>query len=169
MNKDSKTNTDSTALSGIYQALISEASDELKESSKSIKNDLSDEQVKTSAKKAKGFEYGTSDEVVKDRKNKLIVEIADDIQKEQKEKSEMKSKLVIYMTRYFTAVSIVVGAIVISQCYSDELKEILLGGFFANLIGLFVIIFKYVFSPSRELLDFWEKITIKEKEEKNKN
>lgn len=91
----------------------------------------------------------------------MIIETADEITRDQRRKDRMREKLMKYFTDYFTIVSFFVGLIVFSNNFSENFKKVLIGGFFVNLIGLFAIIFKYVFSPSKELLEFFEVISNK--------
>lgn len=81
--------------------------------------------------------------------------LTDDIIEDLKKKSRTRFWIMWGMTVYFVVITYLVFKIVFSWQYSDYLKSILLGGFFANLVGLIAIIFKYVFSQSKELYDFW--------------
>lgn len=87
--------------------------------------------------------------------NKMLKELTDDIAKELKCKYWAKLGLIIFTIIYFIVITNLVFKITFNKHYSDYLKSVLLGGFFANLIGLIVIIFKYVFSQSKDLYDFW--------------
>lgn len=81
--------------------------------------------------------------------------LTDGIIVDLKKKSRTRFWIMWGMTVYFVVITYLVFKIVFSWQYSDYLKSILLGGFFANLVGLIAIIFKYVFSQSKELYDFW--------------
>lgn len=81
------------------------------------------------------------------------------ISDENRSKSHMKHQLLKYFMWFFSIVTFLLFFVVIDPLhwgYSDTLKLALIGGFFTNLIALFIIIFKYVFSPSRETWDFWK-------------
>lgn len=86
---------------------------------------------------------------------KMLEELTGDIAEELRSKSRTKLHLIFFTVVFFSIITYIIFKIVFDRGYSDDLKSILLGGFFANLIGLLVIIFKYVFSQSKELYDFW--------------
>lgn len=86
---------------------------------------------------------------------KMLKGLTDDIVRELSRKAKTRFWLIVGMALYFLGITVLVFCIVFNCKYSNYLKSILLGGFFANLIGLLVIIFKYVFSQSKELYDFW--------------
>lgn len=143
-----------------YKDAIPETEASVYEAKKS-KTSLSDREINRGAKGSKDFEYNTSDQAVKNRTNQLIIEIANDIEKEQKRKRLMRDVLMIFFALYFLAVSGFVAYIILNSDYTEDFKKVLIGGFFVNLIGLFAIIFKYIFSPSKELLEFFEVISNK--------
>jgi len=81
--------------------------------------------------------------------------------KENQDKNQMKHSLLKYFMRFFSIVTSLIFFVVIDPMqlgYSDSLKIALIGGFFTNLIALFIIIFKYVFSPSKEAWEFWKSV-----------
>lgn len=86
---------------------------------------------------------------------KMLKGLTDGIIVDLKKKSRTRFWIMWGMTVYFVVITYLVFKLVFSWQYSDYLKSILLGGFFANLVGLIAIIFKYVFSQSKELYDFW--------------
>lgn len=149
-----------------YKDAIPETEASVYEAKKS-KTSLSDREINRGAKGSKDFEYNTSDQAVKNRTNQLIIEIANDIEKEQKRKRLMRDVLMIFFALYFLAVSGFVAYIILNSDYTEDFKKVLIGGFFVNLIGLFAIIFKYIFSPSKELLEFFEVISNKKDKAEN--
>ncbi|QYN53969.1 hypothetical protein GYM70_00535 [Lactobacillus panisapium] len=112
------------------------------------------------AKESKKSEVETRQEAVLiDRDREIInngaldTNLTNSIIEQEKFKLECAHKIVIGTSIYFCIVTVIIFAIVMCPIYSDTLKSILLGGFFANLVGLLIIIFKYVFSPSKYLFD----------------
>lgn len=126
-------------------------------------NPISDEKLKMEAKKAAEGEKATLktkvfDENVSKSLESLEIKISNTIQKEAKSKNFMKKFFMFFMISYFSLVTLAVLIIVLLPWIHDKVKEILLGGFFTNLIGLLIIIFKYVFSPSKDLQNFFLKL-----------
>lgn len=126
-------------------------------------NPISDEKLEMEAKKAAEGEKATLktkvfDESVSKSLESLEIKISNTIQKEEKSKNFMKKFFMFFMISYFSLVTLAVLIIVLLPWIHDRVKEILLGGFFTNLIGLLIIIFKYVFSPSKDLQNFFLKL-----------
>lgn len=124
---------------------------------------ISDEKLNIEAKKAKKGEKNTLgtkvvDESVSQNFEKLEIKISNTIQNEAKNKNIMKKFFMLFMICYFSLVTLAVIVIVLLPWIHDKVKEVLLGGFFTNLVGLLIIIFKYVFSPSEDLQNFFLKL-----------
>lgn len=88
----------------------------------------------------------------------LLIEVSGIINEEYN--SRLKSRRILFygLFIYFIIATIFVGLFI---CFSNsqyELKIALIIGFFAHLIGLFVIEFKYAFSSSKEYSDFTVKL-----------
>lgn len=131
--------------------LISEVEKTSASDDKSGKPDTTE--VNDKAHKAKKFGEDPTYEI--GATHEMLKELTGDIAKELKYKFWAKLILIIFTVLYFIVITYLVFSIVFDCNYTDYLKSVLLGGFFANLIGLLVIIFKYVFSQSKELYDFW--------------
>ncbi len=159
-NQDPANNVLIKILAKQYKDAIPETENSVNKA-KEAKINLSDNEIQNGAEENRDFEYSTSEQAVENKKNQLIIETADEITRDQRRKDRMREKLMKYFTDYFNIVSIFVGLIVFSNNFSENFKKVLIGGFFVNLIGLFAIIFKYVFSPSKELLEFFEVISNK--------
>lgn len=126
-------------------------------------NPISEEKLEMEAKKAAEGEKATLktkviDENVSKSLESLEIKISNTIQEEENSKNFMKKFFMYFMIGYFSLVTLAVLIIVLLPWIHDRVKEILLGGFFTNLIGLLIIIFKYVFSPSKDLHNFYLKL-----------
>lgn len=78
--------------------------------------------------------------------------------KQEKMKLKWAPKIILGTAIYFCLVTILIFIIIFCPIYSDTLKSVLLGGFFTNLIGLLIIIFKYIFSPSKDIYNLTLKL-----------
>lgn len=126
--------------------------DEKVETTKNLRSKVIQNE-KNSADKARDSGEDNNYETAANRS--MLNGLTDDIIEDLKKKSSTRIWIMLGMTVYFLLITILVFVIVVSPKYSDYLKSILLGGFFANLVGLIAIIFKYIFSQSKELYDFW--------------
>lgn len=91
--------------------------------------------------------------------------LTNSIIEQEKMKLYWAPKIIIGTSVYFCIVTFCIFCVVFNTCYSDALKSVLLGGFFVNLIGLLIIIFKYIFSPSKDIYN----LTLEFKKHLNSN
>lgn len=112
------------------------------------------------AKKHEGTEAGdpqTAEQIARKRElennGALDTGLTNTIIEQEKFKLTAARRLIICTSGYFCGVTVFIFLFVCCPEYSDTLKSLLLGGFFTNLVGLLIIIFKFVFSPSKELFD----------------
>lgn len=112
------------------------------------------------AKKHEGTEAGdphTAEQIARERElennGALDTGLTNTIIEQEKFKLTAARRLIICTSIYFCGVTAFIFWVVYRPEYSDTLKSLLLGGFFTNLVGLLIIIFKYVFSPSKEVFD----------------
>lgn len=92
-----------------------------------------------------------------DRANDFLKHMDESIVNDQESKHKFRRVIILSFSIYFCVVTLLVFFILIDPInhgYSDTIKLSLIGGFFTNLIGLLIIIFKYVFSPTKEHYDF---------------
>lgn len=96
-------------------------------------------------------EYDTEDEIARGLLNDLKGMIKQEL--ESKEKSRK------ILTRWLLGAFTVLGIFVIvltfvSYHYDTKVVLAVISGFFVNIIGLVIILLKYMFSPSKELYDY---------------
>ncbi|CAI2613468.1 hypothetical protein AKUH3B101J_09160 [Apilactobacillus kunkeei] len=108
-----------------------------------------------------------------------IIDIRDSyhgaIQESIKFQSSLRKKLSIFFIVYISIVTIVILLIIVdpialirnvTSYYSNEVKLMLLGAFFANIISVLVIMVKYSFEPSDKFIEAINKIGHQENEKK---
>lgn len=108
-----------------------------------------------------------------------IIDIRDSyhgaIQESIKFQSSLRKKLSIFFIVYISIVTIVILLIIVDPIalirnvpsyYSNEVKLMLLGAFFANIISVLVIMVKYSFEPSDKFIEAINKIGHQENEKK---
>lgn len=97
------------------------------------------------------------------------------IQQSIKFQSSLREKLSNFFIVYISVVTIVILFIIIDpiaifrnvpSLYSNEVKLMLLGAFFANIISVLVIMVKYSFAPSDKFIEAINKIGNQENEKK---
>ena len=131
---------------------------------KSLKNDFKNDSkssykeensnLNDAALSASGFENDTrNDANVNKSINNLLISVSDVISSDEKGRAKIKKPIIVGMTLYFLVMTGFVAYVILCFSKSDTLIRFLLGGFFTNLIGLIVIIFKYIFAPSKDLYD----------------
>ncbi|GAA6113982.1 hypothetical protein [Apilactobacillus apinorum] len=97
------------------------------------------------------------------------------IQESIKFQSSLRKKLSTFFIVYISIVTIVILLIIVDPIalirnvpsyYSNEVKLMLLGAFFANIISVLVIMVKYSFEPSDKFIEAINKIGNQENEKK---
>lgn len=97
------------------------------------------------------------------------------IQESIKFQSSLRKKLSTFFIVYISIVTIVILLIIVDPIalirnvpsyYSNEVKLMLLGAFFANIISVLVIMVKYSFEPSDKFIEAINKIGHQENEKK---
>lgn len=155
---------DSNNLNGLLEGLkeLENRDESISESEDSVSECFSSDDLKKAAKKKFNNESSTSKEAAssgsEERKTelenngKLDTGLTDAILNEEKLKLKYVPKIIIGTAIYFCVVTLAVFIyLFIPGTYPFKLKSILIGGFFANLVGLLIIIFKYIFSPSKDM------------------
>ncbi|MDF7682306.1 hypothetical protein PT287_02055 [Lactobacillus sp. ESL0679] len=129
----------------------------------------STEQLNSVSEETSYSERDTFEEALEAEKIKtshLITHIDDFVEKEYREKEIAKKWFTIGLTIYFLLVTGFTAYVLLNN-FSDSVKSTLIGGFFVNLIGLFAIVFKYIFSSSKELYDLLIKLIEKNHHKNN--
>ncbi|GGD02464.1 hypothetical protein [Enterococcus wangshanyuanii] len=108
----------------------------------------SSEKVKI-AKKAKVYNNES------DIKKGFLEKLLDIMQNEEEDKRKNRTLITHCLLGYFGFISLFV-CLVISQSNTMDTAVVLavVGGFFANVISLLILLLKYIYSPSKELHDF---------------
>ncbi|MBI0110912.1 hypothetical protein [Lactobacillus sp. W8093] len=123
------------------------------------KNKKSAENKHEAAQTASIIENDTNnDAIVNQAIIKLIISISNVISSDEEEKNKIKKPIIWGMIIYFVIMTVFVAIVILNFSRSNTLIRFLLGGFFTNMIGLLVIIFKYIFAPSKDLYNLMIKL-----------
>lgn len=98
-------------------------------------------------------EYDTEDDIAKE----LLKDLKGMINGELINKNKNRNRLMWFLLSTFSVIGIATVVVVfLSAFYSYDQKIVLamISGFFINMIGVILILVKYMFSPSKELYDY---------------
>ncbi len=90
--------------------------------------------------------------------NKLIEDLEEPLEKEQKSKNTFRFVILISFSIFFLGITVATFALLFKLSaegfteYSAKVSSILISGLFVNIVGLAVIIFKYLFDDKSSLL-----------------
>ena len=99
--------------------------------------------------------------------NNLLNELIAPLSTEQEEKNKYRKKALIVFSIYFGLVTIAVFALLFKfSCdgYSEQeanVAKFLISGLFVNLVGLIIIIFKYLFDEKNSVLKDFIQLVVK--------
>lgn len=99
--------------------------------------------------------------------NNLLNKLISPLSTEQEEKNKYRKKALIVFSIYFGLVTIVVFALLFKfSCdgYSEQeanVAKFLISGLFVNLVGLIIIVFKYLFDEKNSLLKDFIQLVVK--------
>ncbi|WP_431770750.1 hypothetical protein [Streptococcus gallolyticus] len=99
--------------------------------------------------------------------NNLLNKLISPLSTEQEEKNKYRKKALIVFSIYFGLVTIVVFALLFKfSCdgYSEQeanVAKFLISGLFVNLVGLIIIVFKYLFDETNSLLKDFIQLVVK--------
>ena len=90
--------------------------------------------------------------------NKLIEDLEEPLEKEQKSKNTFRFVILICFSIFFLGITIATFRLLFKFSaegfteYSTKVSDILISGLFINIVGLAIIIFKYLFDDKSSLL-----------------
>lgn len=145
-----------------YYEKVKEKSNREVGGSKPLSTDVEDDIYQTSHEAQKYNDIESRERTAKAHRheliNKLIEGLEEPLEKEQKSKNTFRFVILIGFSIFFLGITVATFALLFKFStdgfteYNTKVSNVLISGLFVNIVGLAVIIFKYLFDDKNSLL-----------------
>lgn len=145
-----------------YYEKVKEKSNRVVSSSKPLSDDVQNDIYQASHEAQKYNDIEKRERTAKAHRheliNRLIEGLEEPLEKEQKSKNTFRFVILVGFSIFFLGITVVTFVLLFKFSsdgfteYSTKVSNVLISGLFVNIVGLAVIIFKYLFDDKNSLL-----------------